>query len=121
MRLCLGPAAVAGGAAARIAYCRSVGIPTVLESANAVPGFHDTQRMDVGRLRAFHRQFADAGIAIVAMNTHPLYPSTIGGGTATEAQLATNTSVFDAMAEVGIPVFTQTLRIPRLAEREDAA
>jgi sugar phosphate isomerase/epimerase len=113
VRLCLGPAAVAGSPA-RIAYCSAVGIPTVLESSNAVPGFSDTQRMDPKRLRAFHRQFADAGIEIVAMNTAPIYPFTFAGGTATEAAIATNTSVFEAMAEIGIPTFTQTLRIPKL-------
>lgn len=113
MRLCLGPAAVAG-TPARIAYCRTVGIPTVLESSNAVPGFHDTQRMDARRLRAFQQQFTDAGIEILALNTAPLYPSTIGRGTATDAALATNTSVFEAMAECGVRTFTQTLRIPRL-------
>jgi sugar phosphate isomerase/epimerase len=116
VKLCLGPAAVAGGTPAPIAYSRTLGIPTVLESSNAVPGVHDTQRMDARRLREFQRQFVDGGVEIVALNTAPLYPSTIGGGSATEAALATNSSVFEAMAEVGIPTFTQTLRIPKLPQ-----
>jgi mannonate dehydratase len=116
MMLCLGPAAVGSHAPTRIEFCRATGVPAVLEPCGSVPGFADTQRLDVRRLRAYRQPFADAGIEIVAMNAAPLYPSTIGGGSATETALDVLRGVFEALGEVGVPAFTQTLRLPKLPE-----
>ena len=96
MRLCLGPGVVGGHTPTRIEYCKSIGLSAVIESCASIQVFADTQRFDVASLRAFRRPFDDAGIDILAMNTVPIFPSTIAGGSATENAIASLTSAFEA-------------------------
>lgn len=114
MRLCLGPGVIGGHTPTRIEYCKTIGLSAVIESCASIQVFADTQRFDLASLRAFRRPFDDAGIDIIAMNTAPIFPSTLMGGTATDHAIATLTGAFEVLAAGGIPIYTTTLRIPNL-------
>jgi sugar phosphate isomerase/epimerase len=113
MRFCLRPGAVSTDPAARIAYCQVTGIETVQESAASVPGFADERRFDPKALRAYVRQFTDAGIAVESMGLGQVTPEVVLGTPDGRADSERALADLEALAEVGVRVVGCGLPIDR--------
>lgn len=113
MRFCLRPNAVSTDPKARIGYCKVVGIEAVQERALSVPGFEAKRQLDVAALREYVRQFTNEGITVEAIGFGQLSADVILGKPEGAADFERMKHDLEALAEVGVPVATTGVPVPR--------
>lgn len=121
MRFCLKPNAASTNPAARIGYCQVTGIQTVQESAASVPGFTEARRLDSKALRAYVRQFTDAGITVEAMGLGQVTPEVVFGLAEGQADVDNACHDIEALAEVGVHIVTLVPPVDRQPTEEGNA
>jgi len=121
MKFCLKPGAVSADPAARIGYCRVTGIEAVQESPSSVPGFAETRQLDPAALRAYVRQFSDAGVEVVAMGLGQITPEVVLGKPEGQVDFERACRDLEALAEVGVRTITTVASVDNQpTDRENA-
>jgi len=111
MRFCLKPGSVSAEPAQRIAYCSATGIETVQESAGSVPGFNESRQFDLKALRAYVRQYVDAGLTVEMVGLGQITPEVVLGQPEGKADFERACHDVEALAEVGVHLASPPLPI----------
>ncbi|MBI2939847.1 MAG: sugar phosphate isomerase/epimerase [Chloroflexi bacterium] len=113
MRFCLRPNAVSADPRARLGYCKAIGIEAVQERPGAVPGFDEKRQLDVRALRDHVRQFTDEGVMVEAIGLGQVSAEVILGQPEGALDLERMLRDLEAIAEVGVPIATTGVPVPR--------
>ncbi len=122
MKICLRTHMVSDDPAARIDYCRQLGITAVQESAKSIPSAVARGWPTAAELRAYQLPFDDAGIEIIGLEPvkEPMREWADDTPTARES-FAVFARHLDAAGEAGIPCVTLHPPLDGAASPEEAA